>query len=255
MVNGDLEITLEGALGKQATFAWKPTSRPNSPTTNAGMLLFRHGDEHGHPVLLEGELFPIGFREGSSVQKDSTITATEWEWTNRAVCVYKEDGDISVEVRAIDPLKIRTYDNPDWWLHEDGFVWPAKKPPAELHGVAKGLFVNLAAGLGISAGSTLKTEVVRQADGSLVFANTTLKLPIGGNPMCIQPEERHYSPGTHEAPAETAVGFRLTQAKSGAVVSLPAIDHPSLCQTFPTKPPGDEGPDLGGRQTMAERPE
>jgi hypothetical protein len=103
-------------------------------------------------------------------------------------------------------------------------VWPAKKPPAELHGVAKGLFVNLAAGLGISAGSTLKTEAVRQADGSLVFANTTLKLPIGGNPMCIQPEERHYSPGTHEAPAETAVGFRLTQAKSGAVVSLPAID-------------------------------
>jgi hypothetical protein len=217
-----------------------------------GMVVFRHRDEHGNPILLvPGEAtngFRIGFRVGVQHEIAASYDPTEWELTNRAACVVLDqypDGTqipLDCELRGMDPITLygrprHTKDDPfdkPYWL-TDGKVVYAPRVPLELHGLLKGTYLRCSSAAAENAwqneltghNAQLVVKPVMGSNHQKIFHKSEIILSNSLDwEVVAEIEERQVYSGisTTLSSATTAIPKRVAKSTSSHAVRLPLID-------------------------------
>ena len=217
LVNGELSIQFGGDDGTQQTFQWQ--GRDSQP---AGMLAFRLSDEHGHPLLIESESFPLTHRRGISIELTSEDDPALWEMTIQGTVV--DPGHAGVHIRSIDPASVDLQSShPEQKWLKDGRVAPGKAP-REIHGLAKGTFLERNdPGNVESVQGSLRTEHVEVEGLGRLFTKTELAVDVSQWKLNAQLEERDVYGQVAPKPADPAVGLRQADPKAGEL-RMPLID-------------------------------
>lgn len=220
LVNGELEIILDGAGGEQQNFQWK-----GSGSSAAGLVAFRFADEHGHPLLIETDTaFRLTHRRGVSIENTPTDDSSFWEMTLQGAVV--DPGQAPVKLRSIDPASVDldSADPETKWL-QNGRVTPGGVP-REIHGLAKGTFLEwIGPATAEHADCTLHTSHVEVQDLGKLFTKTELAFgDVGQWQLKAQLEERDVYPGAAAEPSTTTIGMREAKPKAGASLRVPLID-------------------------------
>lgn len=223
LVNGELEILLEGLQGRQHAFTWR-RRQGSIDQGPAGMLAFRLADEHGHPLLIESDRFPLTHREGVAAENVATSSANAWEQTLPAIVI--DSSQPPIKLRSIDPASVDldSADPERKWL-QNGRVKPGGVP-REIHGLAKGTFLEWTGpATAEHVDGTLHTSHVDVQDLGRLFTKTELAFgDISQWRLNTQLEERDVYPEVAEKPGVSTIGMRRAEPKAGASLRVPLID-------------------------------
>jgi hypothetical protein len=201
------------------------------------LVLFRHQDEHGGPLILQADApMPISERAGTRSTPGGGSTAAQWNQTNAAMVVGTKaaNGDLTISgaITALDttalydvmadPLRQRNdFDNP--WFVQSGAVPVTKAPPREIHNVALNTYL---AHDGSASPSASLVVIPHEVDQLTVFHLTSLHLadPTGWSLMSMR-AERDLKPNGTGSGTAAAIGAYLSKSVSAKPVRLPAIDY------------------------------
>lgn len=226
LVNGELVLKWARPGGADAvTASWSAREEDSAP--EPGLLVFRLTDESGHPLLLEGPGFPLGHRNGvNAVTAGIPADKVQHEQTIQGLVIGTGVEGTPLKVRSIDPLRVDlTYaDRERWWLDldEPERVPVSTRPPAEIHGLARGVYLstdqlptNLTCSLAIG---TIEHEIrgTIYTLPRIVLAPPTDAVAWD---LVAQAEERELMPA-----GDGSVGVRMAVAQAPRALELPAFD-------------------------------
>lgn len=247
LVNGQLTwSTRFGHENEDTRLRWIAIDGAPDP----GIVVFRHSDEHGNPVMLvpsnSATGFRIGYRNGLMFDVERSKDAADWELTNRGACVVLDQDDyekpipLTCELRGMDPITLYgrpryTTDNPfdkPYWL-TDGKVVYAQRVPLELHGLLKGTYLRFSAKVAQKAwdekrkghNAQLVVNPVMGLNQQQIFHKSEIILSDSSNwEVVAEIEERLVYNGISTTLSNTEIPKRVAKSTYSNAVRLPLID-------------------------------
>lgn len=251
LVNGRLSWNIPfGRERDGSQLRWASAGGGGEP----GMVVFRHRDEHGNPIVLvphDGtQGFRIGFRAGVQFEVASSYEPAEWELTNRGACVVLDrDANgaripLDCELRGMDPIVLYgrprktepdenddPFDDPYWLI--GGKVVYASRVPVELHGLLKGTYMRCppdvaqdawTRGLTGHAAQIVVTPVEGPNQQEVYHKSEILLTPASSWDVAAQIEERRVYNGISPTLGTPAIPKRVAKSAKQDAVRLPLID-------------------------------